>query len=79
MRDPDEYAVGIHKVWIQAEDGSSVGMFMVSWLIRDITTAGRAWLRSHSDDPTVERNLDRFVRRHPEGIAPYIEGLPVIG
>lgn len=45
----------------------------------EVLQGARAWLAAHEGDPDVQRNLARFVQRHPNGLAPYIVGVPVIG
>lgn len=45
-------------------------------LVRDILVAGRTWRSGVTEE--VESRLERHVRRHPNGLAPYIVGCPVI-
>lgn len=44
----------------------------------DICDASVRWWNSVSENPNVQANLSRFVRRYPTGLAPYIVGVPVI-
>lgn len=44
----------------------------------DIIASGRAWFTSHQNDPFVVANLPRLVQLRPNGIAPYMQGGPVI-
>ncbi|HVM06819.1 MAG TPA: hypothetical protein VM345_00015 [Acidimicrobiales bacterium] len=44
-----------------------------------ITSAERSWLAAHAASPRVMANLVRFIRRHPNGIPPFIVGTPVVG
>lgn len=44
-----------------------------------ITSAASAWLTAHAASPRVTTNLEKFIRRHPNGVAPFIVGTPVIG
>jgi hypothetical protein len=37
------------------------------------------WLNRVAATPHFTQNYDRFVRRYPNGLAPYIVGIPVIG
>lgn len=46
---------------------------------RRVIEAVRAWYRANESSPTIKANLPRLVRLHPGGLAPYLEGLPVIG
>lgn len=45
----------------------------------DILAGGRAWLAAVEGSQTYLRNYDLFLKRHPEGLAPYVGGAPVIG
>jgi len=45
----------------------------------EICSAVERWWASVEGTANVQRNLPRFVTRHPQGIAPYIVGTPVIG
>jgi hypothetical protein len=51
----------------------------VSIFCREVIEAGRAWLTETEESDTYRRNFDRFLKRHPEGLPPYIAGVPVIG
>jgi len=44
----------------------------------DIISSCESWLASVAADPTVQRNLASSMRRHPQGLSPYIGGIPVI-
>jgi len=43
----------------------------------DICAAVERWLPEASKKPSFQANVARFVRRHPQGLAPYIGGVPV--
>lgn len=43
-----------------------------------IIAAVESWLRANANDGVVQRNLERLLRVRPEGIAPYMLGMPVI-
>jgi len=45
----------------------------------DITACARVWLSSAQPTPLFQQNFAKCVARHPQGIAPYIVGSPVIG
>jgi len=45
----------------------------------DLCGAAERWWQGAATQPTVQANLPRFVTRYPNGLAPYICGLPVIG
>lgn len=44
----------------------------------DIVSGALNWLKENETTPTYERNYNRFMRRYPNGLAPYIVGVPVI-
>ncbi len=45
----------------------------------DLCAAVDAWLPAAQQLPHFQTNFSRFVRRYPNGLAPYIVGAPVIG
>ncbi|MEY2480978.1 MAG: hypothetical protein QOI04_1905 [Verrucomicrobiota bacterium] len=45
----------------------------------DLVSAVEVWLPEAKKLPHFANNLSQFVTRHPNGLAPYIVGLPVIG
>lgn len=45
----------------------------------DMVAGARAWLNHVSTISYVQTNLANGMRRHANGIAPYIDGVPVIG
>ena len=44
----------------------------------DVVGSAREWQQTVLGTEPYERNLDRFVRLHPDGLAPYVVGMPVI-
>lgn len=44
-----------------------------------MTSAARTWMGARAGTEPYETNSQKLVRRHPNGIAPYIVGTPVIG
>ena len=45
----------------------------------DMIDSARQWLPTVSGTAVFQANLDAFFTRHPQGIAPYIVGVPVYG
>lgn len=45
---------------------------------RDVLEGAYAWLQEYEGTETYQRNYDNFMRRYPEGLPPYIVGIPVI-
>jgi len=46
---------------------------------REVVTGTRRWLDQVEDSPRFQANYERFAKRHPQGLPPYIGGAPVIG
>ena len=46
---------------------------------REVTSGARLWLQATEEIPLYQKNYERFARRHADGLAPYIGGVPVIG
>jgi len=47
--------------------------------VHDMTDAGREWLVCVRETELYKRNYEHSMKRHPNGIHPFIVGLPVIG
>lgn len=45
----------------------------------DILSGCRRWLKAVEGSEPFQTNWVASMRRHPDGLAPYIDGLPVIG
>ncbi|MDD5710773.1 MAG: hypothetical protein PHV43_01570 [Candidatus Colwellbacteria bacterium] len=45
---------------------------------RDIILGAEEYLNHNEGTELYERNYDKFIRRHPDGLLPYIAGVPVI-
>jgi hypothetical protein len=45
----------------------------------EMVESARAWLPTVEGTPEFETNLANFLTIHPDGIPPYIVGMPVIG
>ena len=50
----------------------------VSRFCRDLVTAAIEWMADFHDEAQFQRNLNKFMRRYPDGLPPYIVGVPVI-
>ncbi len=46
---------------------------------REVIAGVRAWLNHAENSEPFKTNYERFVRRYPDGLKPYIEGVPIIG
>jgi len=45
----------------------------------EVVTGTRRWLDQAEGSAKFQANYERFAKRHPKGLAPYIVGPPVIG
>lgn len=45
---------------------------------RDFIASVRAWLVANANDPNVQANLPHMVQYRPQGLAPYMVGMPLI-
>lgn len=46
---------------------------------KEMISGGRMWLAHVEEHPTFQKNYEQFARRHANGLAPYIGGVPVVG
>jgi hypothetical protein len=46
--------------------------------VRDLVAAGLRWLQQAEGSANYQRNYPLFMQRYPNGLAPYIVGVPVI-
>ena len=46
---------------------------------REVIAGVRAWLDQTENSEPFKTNYQEFVHRYPEGLKPYIVGVPVIG
>jgi hypothetical protein len=46
---------------------------------KEMISGARLWLQNAEHEPLYKKNYERFARRHPGGLAPYIVGVPVVG
>lgn len=45
---------------------------------RDVLTSARSWFEQRANDPEVRANLPNLVQFRPQGLAPYMVGMPLI-
>ena len=46
---------------------------------QDIVEGANKWLQKVENTELYKKNYDKFMRRYPNGLEPYIVGVPVIG
>ena len=44
----------------------------------DMITGAEEWLKENEETDLFKKNYDKFMRRYPNGLSPYIVGVPVI-
>lgn len=50
----------------------------VRLFVRDLLAGAFAWLQQVEGSANYQRNYTLFMQRYPNGLAPYIVGVPVI-
>jgi len=58
--------------------GEIVTWISVPRFVEEMATGVTRWLDAHGHTTLVQRNLERFVRRRPEGLPPHVRGAPVV-
>jgi hypothetical protein len=74
--EPGQGAV-IHQVTTIDSAGFETIWYDVPTFVSDVTAAAERWLELYGETNVVQRNLARFVRRRPEGLAPHVGGVTV--
>ena len=49
------------------------------WFCKDVVEAAEAWFAQKKTDPQVQKNLALLVQFHPNGVLPYLKGVPAVG
>lgn len=44
----------------------------------DLISGAEEWLKENENTDLYKKNYDKFMRRYPSGLPPYIVGVPVI-
>lgn len=67
-----------HNLNLKMTDGSAV-VIDIQIFCYEVAEAATAWLTKVGGTEPFEKNYAKFVRVHPQGIPPYVVGMPVIG
>jgi hypothetical protein len=59
--------------------GGAALLIQVDEFIDEIVTGCELWLAGVKGTELFKKNYATFARRHPAGLAPYVNGVPVIG
>lgn len=51
----------------------------LGFFCQDVVQAAEAWFAQKKTDPQVKANLVKLVQFYPNGILPYLEGVPAVG
>lgn len=54
-------------------------LIQLDQFVEEVLRGCELWLESVEGTELFEKNYSRFARRHPQGLAPYVVGVPVIG
>ncbi len=46
---------------------------------KDVVESAEAWFEQKKSDPFVQTNLANLVQFHPNGVLPYLKGVPAVG
>ncbi|MBC2858837.1 hypothetical protein [Stappia sp. 28M-7] len=67
----------IHALTLVVED-KRAAMFDLELFCQAMIGAARKWYEDHKNDPMVVENLKNLIRWCPEGLPPFVGGLPVV-
>lgn len=71
--EPDNHGIIMHNNVMNDALNIDVGRFC-----EDVISGCEDWLAFVASDPTVQKNMASSMQRYPQGLAPYIMGIPVI-
>ena len=72
--EPGNSRIRMHNNRMNGAFNIDVGIFC-----KDMTNAARRWLIAVAGDATYQENAANSIRRHPNGLSPFVQGVPVIG
>lgn len=75
--EPSPGAPQVHRLTTEI-DGEAVGWMSVPMFVDEIGEAVERWFDAYGTSRVVERNIERFVLRRPEGLPPHASGGAVI-
>jgi hypothetical protein len=59
--------------------GGGALLIQLAEFIEEVLRGCELWLQSVEGTEPFEKNYQSFARRHPQGLAPYVVGVPVVG
>lgn len=69
----------MHYVKLGSENPESALLIQLDEFIDEMVVGCEAWLREVVGTEPFESNYALFARRHPDGLRPWVTGVPVIG
>lgn len=75
--EPSPNSAQLHNLTTQVGD-DEVHWISVPIFVEEVAAAAHRWFEEVGATSRVQRNMEGFVRRRPDGIAPHLVGAPVI-
>jgi hypothetical protein len=76
---PDVKIGGLPRGEITGRDKTGQILYLdVAKFCRQIIEAAKLWATAKKDDANVQLNMENLVRSRPEGLPPFITGVPLI-
>jgi hypothetical protein len=72
-----ESGTQIHALSVKIEN-KIAAMFSLELFCRSMTTAAHKWYEEHQNDPTVAQSMNNLIRWCDNGLAPFVDGAPVV-
>lgn len=54
-------------------------LIQIDQFVEEVLHGCELWLEAVKNTEPFKTNYDHFARRHPQGMAPYVTGVPVVG
>jgi hypothetical protein len=67
-----------HKNILGSGEKKALNLDLV-WFCKDVVEAAEAWFAQKTTDPQVQKNLELLVQFHPNGMLPFLNGVPAVG
>jgi hypothetical protein len=63
---------------IHRESGKIAAMFDLADFCGEMIAAAKRWFEEYQDNPTVKENMRNLIRYCPDGLFPFVGGVPVV-
>lgn len=64
---------------VSSSGGSKALIIDVNMFCHEMINGGKKWFTEMQKDENFKKNYPKFIKFHPDGFAPFIGGIPVIG